>query len=497
MVIIILSSYNILIYMNQNKQNNVIVVGTGAVGLMTAYYLNKAEFQVTCFDFGPDPTDLHYDERMSSTTYRSGNARHVTATETSSLASSSRKGLIYKTPFEGGWMSKDISQLTPPEKKWVDDFEYFTNHPEIIDRYNDDICAVNNKGKKLWHELIGDNKKIFENCGLQLGVGIFFLNRKHFIKGEVDSMERAKSEADFEDLYNPKVKRLNLEEVRGAYPAFEDAFNNDLLVGGLTEDCITVNSIDFCANTINYLKSKGVVFRWGEFIFEMKRNGNGEVSGVTSAKGEMLTAEHYVFSTGWLTHGIFKDTRSEDKIMGVLGCWVTIPNPGLEAETLVAHAFDPKSYVPKCFSGPFKIDAPEPTNYINATLEGSKLIVSGGYGFIGNDVTNIPNIKWPGVQAQFKHFEDIVKKIFPKAYEEAEITGSLDRRMCARPVTACGLGVFEEIKSTEGKTIIVGANAAGGFTQAPALAEAVVDSLQNKNNEIHKMYHPERLLRKS
>lgn len=482
--------------MRNDKYTNVIVVGTGIVGLMTAYYLNKAGYEVRCYDFGPDPTNPHYDKRMSSTTYRSGNARHVTATETMSQALSSRKGLIYKPPSEGGWMSKDIKQLTLSEKRWVDDFEYFTNHPEIIDHYSDDICRINNIGKKGWYDLISENKKIFENCGLQLGVGIFFLNRNYFMIEKVDSLERAKSEADFEDLYNPKVKRLNLGEVKKAYPAFEYACDNDLLVGGLEEDCITVNSIDFCVNTINYLKSKGVIFSWGEFIVEMKRNGNGEISHLITAKGETLAADHYVFSTGWLTHGIFKGTKCDEKIMGVLGCWVTIPNPGLEAETLVAHAFDEKPYVPKCFKGPFKIDAPEPTNYINATLEGSKLIVSGGYGFIGNDITNIPNIKWPGVQAQFKHFEDIVKKIFPKAYEEANITGSLDRRICARPVTASGLGVFEELQaSNDSKAILVGANAAGGFTQAPALAEAVVDALKGKNDHfVIKAYHPDRLM---
>ncbi|MBI3379650.1 FAD-binding oxidoreductase [Candidatus Gottesmanbacteria bacterium] len=484
----------------KNKKGDVIIVGTGIVGLMTAYYLNESGYKVTCYDFGPDPTNLHYDERMASTTYRSGNARHVTSTETSSLASSSRKGLIYKSPSVGGWMSKNIKQLTPSEKKWVDDFEYFTHHPEIIDRYNDDICRINNMGKKGWYDLIRKNKKIFENCGLQLGVGIFFLNRKHFMKEKVDSFERAKSEADFEDLYNtPKVKRLNIGKVRKAYPAFEYACDQDLLVGGLTEDCITVNAIDFCTNTINYLRNKGVAFHWEKFIVEIKRNENSEISHLVNSKGEILKANHYVFSTGWLTHGLYKDTKCEDKIMGVLGCWVTVPNPGLEAETLVAHAFDAKPYSPKCFSGAFKIDAPEPTNYINATLEGSKLIVSGGYGFIGNDITNIPNLIWPGVKAQFNHFEEIVKKIFPKAYEEAELAGSLDRRMCARPVTACGLGVFEELKTVKGgKTVIVGANAAGGFTQAPALAEAVVSSIKGKTDHfVIRAYNPSRLERSS
>lgn len=482
--------------MKHNKQEKVIVVGTGIVGLMTAYFLSEAGYKVMCYDFGPDPTILHYDERMASTTYRSGNARHVTATETMSQSLSSRKGLIYKSPEEGGWMAKNIKELTPVEKKWVDDFDYFTHHPEIIDRYSDDIIRINNMGKKGWYDLIRKNKKIFENCGLQLGVGIFFLNRKHFMREKVDSMERAKSEADFEDIYNsPKVKRFTLEEVRKKYPAFEYACIHDLLVGGIEEDCITVNSIDFCANMINYLKGKGVDFHWSEFIVEIKRNGNGEVSHLTSAKGETLAADYYVFSTGWLTHGLYNSTKSEDKIMGVLGCWITIPNPGLEAETLVAHAFDAKPYIPKCFKGPFKIDAPEPTNYINTTLEGSKLIVSGGYGFIGNDITNIPNLSWPGVQAQFKHFENIVKKIFPKAYDEAKLSGTLDRRICARPVTACGLGVFEELKTINyGNTILVGANAAGGFTQAPALADAVVSAIQGKTDHfVIKAYDPSRL----
>ncbi len=461
------------------SRTQVIVVGTGIVGLMSAFYLHEAGFKVTCVDAGPDPTNLHYDKRMAGTTFRSGNARHVTATETDPHATSSRAGLIYKPSGEGGWLAKDPTLLTDEEKKWMDDFESFTKQGSRIDQYTDDVCYVNNLGKKLWRKIIRDHGNLFTGTGLQYGVSIFFLDK-----------ERAKSEAEFEDKYNRKVERLTIEEIESSYPSLAYACEKGFITGGIKEDCITVNSIDLCVNIINYLKTKKVEFNWREYVVEMKRTKQGDIAGLVTAKRKILRANHYVLSPGWLSQSCLKETKTAGKIMGVCGCWIHIPNPGLEMETLVAHAFD-QNFVPGGFKGPFKIDAPEPTGYINATLEGSKLVVSGGYGFVGNDLKATPSFDWPGIQALFDHFEGVIKKIFPQSYKEAYQAGSLDRRICVRPMTASGLGLFEILETAKGgKALVVGANSAGGFTQAPAIADAAVDAIMGKRNRIHHFFDP-------
>jgi|GEM_PF-2747677 len=425
----------------------VIVIGSGIVGLMCAYQLEKAGFSVTVFDAGPDPTSGNYDRSKAGTTFRGGNARHISATETCPHATASRSGIIYKPTWQGGWLAKDPAFLTPSETKWMADFEYFTTQSSLIDNYMDDTAYVNNLGKKLWKKLKRENRDLFKNTGVKHRVSVFFLDQKTF-----------ESEADFEDKYNPSVRRLYPKNIKKTYPGLEYACQKGIIAGGIEEDCIAINAIDFCVNVIQYLKAKGVEFRWGERVVEITTAQDSKVIRLVTERQEAINAEYYVISTGYFSQNLVSNTKCAGKIMGVTGVWIHIPNPD--------------------FKGSFKIDAPEPTGYINATLKDKTLAVSGGYGFIGNDNLDLES---PGIQALFSDMEGVIKKIFPESYDRALREGSLDRRACVRPMTAYGLGVFEALPtSSGGKAIIIGANSAGGFTQAPAIAQAVVEVMKGE-----------------
>src|SRR5437867_413043 len=101
--------------MLMRHKSEVIVIGAGIVGLMSAYQLEKAGFPVTVFDAGPDPSLANYDRSKAGTTFRGGNARHISASETSPHATASRSGIIYKLTSQGGWLAKDPALLTPSE----------------------------------------------------------------------------------------------------------------------------------------------------------------------------------------------------------------------------------------------------------------------------------------------------------------------------------------------------------------------------------------------
>jgi D-amino-acid dehydrogenase len=63
-----------------------------------------------------------------------------------------------------------------------------------------------------------------------------------------------------------------------------------------------------------------------------------------------------------------------------------------------------------------------------------------------------------------------------------------------RPWTATGLGIFESTRTDQdGSFIITGGHNTGGFAQAPAVAMAVLASLERRSHLMHTLYHPNRL----
>ena len=97
------------------------------------------------------------------------------------------------------------------------------------------------------------------------------------------------------------------------------------------------------------------------------------------------------------------------------------------------------------------------------------------------------------MQQFFEQLEALTEKFFPEEYHQAKDDNTLNKRYCVRPMTAHGLGLMEISDAEDhGRTIITGGNNAGGFVQAPAIAKAVKNALEGKDNPVYKLYHPER-----
>lgn len=424
------------------------IVGSGIVGLLSAYYLSQAGFKISVFDSGPNPlTD--YNKDKAGATFSGGNARHVSATETSPHASSSMTRQIYIRGDKGGWLAKDVHNLTLAEKAWMDEFELVTQSPELFTQFTKTVIEVNNLGKDLWRKLMIQDPDLFTNVQIQQPLTVFFLDESTF-----------KSEKNVETAANPLYppRPLTKKEIIKEYPVMADAVRRKIIAGGLVLDGFALNAISFCANIIRRLLSQGVSFSWD--------------TEVTSSQ-KLDPAEYYLISTGARKQDFLTGTSSHQKIMGVAGVWITIPNPGLKEA--------------------FKVACPYPTGYINGTLEGKNLLLSGGYGFIGQDYLDRQN---PGIQTLFEDMKRNVQSVFPESFKKALREDSLDERVCVRPMKPSGLGVFEIMKKGKSKVIFTGANSAGGFTQAPVLAAAVLDTLNGKDSFLIKAFSQDKSLSK-
>lgn len=413
------------------QDKKVTVVGAGIVGLLSAYYLNRSGLKVQVFDAGPNPL-IDYDRSKTGATFSGGNARHVSATETYPHASSSMNGKIYRGVNEGGWLAKNPNLLTTDEKRWMDDFDMLTWKPDLFDRFAQTVVGVNNLGKDLWRKLMVEDPELFQGTGLQEPATIFFLDEPTF-----------QSETLVESQANLTCETIYPEEIKARYPAMADALLRKVIVGGLIVDSFALNAISFCRNLIRRLEDKGVSFTWNQ--------------AVTDVESINTLSNYYFISTGAFRQDFLRGTHSDQKIMGVAGVWIRIPNPGLE--------------------GPIKIATPYPTGYINGTVEGKSLLLSGGYGFIGQDRLDEQS---PGIKTLFDDLERNVASIFPESYTKALSEDSLDQRACVRPMKPSGLGVIEILDKGAYKIVFAGGNNAGGFTQAPAVANTAVEIINGQ-----------------
>lgn len=424
-----------------------IVIGAGVGGLFAVRELQKAGFKVDVFDAGPDPEDTLADAQQFGTTFRA-DARHISATETSPHATTSRAGLIHKSVRDGGWLAKDPTQLSANEVQWVRRFDALARTKGGCDDFARDVIQLNNLGKDLWWNLLRTEPWLFAAAAVESPVTIL-----------VHTKEAWKSEEEIEREANASLKALDEIAVGDLHPTLREACRDGAIAGGLIVDSLALNGASFCRTLIRHLTEAGATFHWDQRV-----SGHAAPEppwGKFASPGfGVLSADVYVIDAGIPQGDVLVGSESQNRIMGVAGCFIRIPNPGLR--------------------GPIKILAQEPTGFVNVTRHGTDLLLSGGYGFIGNSQADPES---SGVRILFDGLEQVARAIFPAAYQAALSSSSLSRRACARPSTPTGLPVLEKRRGPGGSQIVVaGGNSAGGFTQAPAMGRIIREAI----TEAHK-----------
>ena len=105
-----------------------------------------------------------------------------------------------------------------------------------------------------------------------------------------------------------------------------------------------------------------------------------------------------------------------------------------------------------------------------------QLYFSGGFGYVGLDQK--PDVSSPQAQAIFTEVEKVAKRFFPKEYQQAVDTKSIDRRLCLRPMTPDGISIIDNVDGA----IFIGGTNAGGTVQAPLLAKIAADLVEGRSD---------------
>jgi glycine/D-amino acid oxidase-like deaminating enzyme len=450
----------------------VVLVGAGIVNLVTALDLVRRGHEVVVYDRAPDPrTDAHWS--VYGCTRGGGDGRMFTLTEADSYHHRSWRpdggsnDLLNRPISDGGWLLAKPGSLTEPERRWAADFHGVP--PGLADIYNDDIFEVNRAAGLLWAGLIDSQPRLF-GAGTGYSDGILRLYTKlEYFRWHIERNGRV----------GATRRVLTPRRIGADYPALAAACADGTIVGGIEAVGFTVNIHAFVARLVDMLEP-AVRFHWDTEVARVRWASPGVADGLELADGEVARGRHYVLSPGAYGAELLRGTASFQRIQGVLGVWVTVPN----VEPRLEHSL--------------KIARPghraEETNVTLAIDAGGEpvLVCGAGYGWTGLRPGNVDPAE---LDSLFEALEDTVSRLFPTAHAAARAAGTLDgsRRLCVRPWTASCLGVFERLPTAEGGTLIVtGGHNTGGFAQSPAIAAAVLAAIEGREHLMHERYDPRR-----
>ena len=272
---------------------------------------------------------------------------------------------------------------------------------------------------------------------------------------------------------------LDPAELGRRHPAFREAVERGEIAAGLEIVGFTLAVHDFAAKLLSHLEDRGVRLRWNNPVLELERDTEDRVTGLLTARG-VVRSQHYVLSPGAYGHGLLESSRSAGKIQGILGLWLQLPN--LEPRLRQSVKIHREGHVGEDSNVTMSRDA-----------AGRPILILGsGYGFLGGRPLDMSS---PEISRLFEAVEENARRFLPRAHARALREGTLygERKACVRPFTSTGLGIFEVDRAAGGgRVVITSGHNTGGFTQAPAVAQAVAATLAGREHPMQALYDPER-----
>lgn len=435
-------------------------------------------YRVRIVDQGPDPRSCQLKDWTSLGVTSGGhNARMFTNTEADNYNEQDSEiyqdmlPIFRKTVREGGWSVKPPSEFSAAENTWVDAFERVPGW--MAAAFKKDIHRVNQGSGALWKDLMRTHPALFEDVGFH----------EDIIRMYVDTAALDAS-VELNRRLGALLRTPSQKEFLGAYPGFRAAAETGHLAGGIMVEGFTVNIHVFVAKLMNHIAARGGEFVWNCAVQGIQRNAQGEITHLESQQGK-LEAHHFVLSPGTTGSALLRGTGCENLVHGVLGIWLQIPN----LEPQMRHSI-------KIHRDGHKVEDINITVAKDGETGEDILVFGGAYGYVGLDR---PAPDSAELRALYDELEEVARIYFPAGYAAAKQRGPQamypggHRKLCVRPFTPTGLGVFERAPTAAGgQLVITGGNNTGGFAQAPAVARAILRAFAGEHDPIHVLFHPDR-----
>ncbi len=454
-----------------------VLVGAGVVNLVTALALLDRGWSVEVFDRHADPT-VHCDQPSArrGATFGGKDARIFSFNESrhhlakSPAIAPNGVAQFRRSIGSDGWLSVAAERMGEADRAWIRQFESVP--PWAAMAYGNDIIRFNIESHNAWRKMFGLHPELLQGTG--------YVGRLLRIYQTDESFRAAiRSEAELGAL----IEVLELERLAADEPALAGAIRDGAIAGALKVQGFSLGIQSFARNLVRLLASTGVTFHWNHELEAISRGGNGSVTGVT-INGTFRTASSYVVSPGAYGTEIRGADRALGQIGAMVGMWITIPND-----------IDPLSSPLKVRRRGFgSTEAAEGANIIPGVDDAGCPVLhcSSGHGFLGVHPRNIDLANLPELARCVREtVRDLFGDKLAKA-KQSDVSGEAPE-FCIRPWTPSGLGIFDFHPTRDGGALVVsGGHNTGGFAQSPAVADAVVSTLEGRSHPMQTLYHPER-----
>ncbi len=256
----------------------VIVLGAGAMGVVSAYFLARSGCQVTVIEKNNNAAE--------GCSYANGGQLSYSHIETWA-AKASFTSMLKAAFLPGSFLS--ISDFNNKEFwRFISEF-YKNSHKEIAHENSQKLFALTSFSREVLTEIINE-----ENLGSfdHKKEGILHFHR------DPKKLEKALKEAENFNLIGCKAHLLTAEECIEKEPTLIKLFDEKKLAGGLFyEDDASGNSAKFTQNLAKICQEKyGVVFKFKTDIKNILTN-HKKITGINTSDG-VFVAEKYVYALG-------------------------------------------------------------------------------------------------------------------------------------------------------------------------------------------------------
>lgn len=456
---------------------SVTLVGGGIVNMMTAYYLVNAGYKVTVLEGASDPT-ASANWRLQGCTFGGNDARVFSLNEgRQHLFKGYQHTSATNTQFklrvrDGGWLIRSPNEHDANTREWVDVSQRLPLW--LAGRFDRDIISFNQESAPLWRKMMADSPELFHGIGFKDGLLRLYATSEQYNRA-----------LDIERKIDSIIREVDLDTLGVEFPSLRDGLEAGNIAGALDVVGFSLNVHKFSQKLINYIASRGSRFEWGVKVTKVFRDRKGQISGLQVNNNEIIRSSHYVISPGAYGNRILSGFRSENKIAGVAGLWLTMPD---NTEMTLDRPLK------ICRKGFAANGAAEGANIIGGTdTHGKPIIhVSSGHGFINVDPAKLDDEQ---LHELLPVVHETAQQYFPKQYSRAqELEGFATQiRYCVRPWTSTGLGLFEVTPSVNGgQAIVTGGHNTGGFALSPSVGQAVLATLSGRPHRMHTLYDPDR-----
>jgi FAD dependent oxidoreductase. len=408
------------------------IIGAGIVGLMIAYksIRQNPTRDVTVFDEGPDPRAQERSHHHFGATYSGMDARHISVTETGPWTWEHRHDRIIQPATDAGWNCLSGESLTSNEQSWLEEFQRLARSRDLHNANYEAVMDINKAGLQEWAELAAELPDVFRPTDDSGYLPIVCTNP--------DDLNGERQDESELDRTNVSQATTALQE---GIEALERRLKDGTIYGSFLVAGTAYNVCTLCTKLIGWLEQHDVCFHWETRV------------DIADDHHLPVPDGYVIFAAGVSTSSTKLLARQGVLLQGVVGCWVSIPNPG--------------------YRRPFKVLGIEPVNFINATPYDNSLLLSGGYGWVGERTySEALTLGQPIADA----FAREVTKYFLEAGRSLD---GVETALCIRPALPSGVPEIRELQVSGGRhrAFLCVGHAAGGFTQSPEVAQRVLELL--------------------